>query len=299
MPCYRPVEGYRSTNGALTFKRGPLSTGQLMKTSCGQCIGCRIRRSKEWAVRCVHESRMTTDNMFLTLTYDDEHMPVGRSVSRTVHQKFMKDLRRFARRKLNVRENIRFYMCGEYGADEYMQVPEAQKRLRLGPGRPHYHYLIFGLRFPDLEYWTTHRGHHYYCSAMLEDIWQNGFSTIGNVTPETAAYTARYVLKKILGDEEQEDNHYRRLIPETGESWAVEPEFCLMSLKPGIGAEWFSKYGQTDIYDSGDYVTINGKRYQTPRYYDKLLQDLDERELMRVKSARRKKAGEKIEDQHW
>lgn len=247
-------------------------------------------------MRCVHEARMTTDNMFLTLTYDDQHYPPGGSVSVRTHQLFIKKLRKLASKKLGVTENIRYYMCGEYGADEFQQIPDVRKLQRVGPGRPHYHYLIFGLRFPDLEWWTSHRGHDYYRSKLLEKIWPYGFSTIGNVTPETAAYTARYVLKKITGDEEQADEHYRRYIPETGETWPVLPEFCLMSLKPGIGSSWFAKYGQTDIYDSGDYVTINGKRYQTPKYYDKLLEDLDERELLRVKTKRRISAGERSAD---
>lgn len=236
---------------------------------------------------------MSPNNMFLTLTYDDDNLPPGRSVSRKTHQDFMKRLRKQAGRKL------RFYMCGEYGQDEYLQVPENRTRLRLGPGRPHYHYLIFNHRFEDLELWTTHRGHDYFRSPTLEKLWPHGFSTVGNVTPETAAYTARYVLKKILGDEELRTDHYSRLIPETGEWWPIEPEFALMSLKPGIGAEWFSKYGKTDVYDSGDYVVINGRKYQTPKYYDKLLEDLDERELVNVKKNRRINAENRKADNTW
>ena len=267
MACYRPIEGYRRTDGAISFKRDSLTTGQLMAVPCGRCIGCRLDRSKQWAVRCVHENMMHDESCFLTLTYDDKHLPPDESVSRVVHQRFMKRLRKEVSPK-----KLRFYMCGEYG-----------EKL----ARPHYHYLIFGHQFKDRYYWTTHNGHKYYRSATLEKVWPYGHALIGNVTLETAAYTARYVLKKFTGPDSPE--HYAK-VTRYGELVTVEPEFCLMSLKPGIGKEWFEKYGQNDVYDTGDFVAIGGRKYRTPKYYDKLLGDLDERELLRVKRERKIKA---------
>lgn len=237
---------------------------------------------------------MVERSCFVTLTYDDAHLPWDGSVSRREHQKFMYRLRETLKRKHDV-DGIRFYMCGEYGADDYVEV-EPGVKARLGPGRPHYHYLIFGWDFPDKYWWTSHRGHDYYRSEELENIWKKGFVTIGHVTTETAAYTARYVMKKITGDEELAHDHYCRIIPGREEPVYIEPEFCLMSLRPGIGSKWFEKYGYSDIYDSGDFVVIKGKKYKTPRYYDKLLQDLDERELMRIKKIRRAGANGRKED---
>lgn len=224
---------------------------------------------------------------FVTLTYDKKNLPWDGSVSKREHQLFIKRLRK------EIGQKIRYYMCGEYGADETEQVqqPDGSFRThRLGPGRPHYHYLIFGYDFSEDRYpWTKHRDHQYYRSPTLEKVWTKGMSTIGHVTPETAAYTARYVLKKQTGDE-RSDTHYSRVLPGRDELVFIEPEFSLMSLKPGIGSKWFEKYGRSDIYDSGDFVVINGKKYQTPKYYDRLFDDLDERELSMIKSDRRSKA---------
>lgn len=292
MPCYRPLKGYRATDGRITFKRTAMSTGQLTQVNCGQCVGCRMAKSKEFAVRCVHEDRTSLaktgfPGSFLTLTYDDEHLPPGGSVSKKEHQTFIQALRDKLRPD---GVQIRYFMCGEYGADEYFEDPEdpTVPKFRLGPGRPHYHYIIFGYNFPDKYEWTQYRGHQYYRSPQLESVWQKGNSIVGHLTPETCAYTTRYVLKKQSG--EQSEDHYKRLILETGELYPLQREFALMSLKPGIGKEWFEKYGLTDIYDSGDFVVIDGKKYATPKYYDKLLKDLDERELLSVRSERAKRA---------
>ena len=238
-----------------------------------------------------------TPGSFVTLTFNKKHLPWDGSVSKETHQKFIRALRdRLRERGIG----IRYYMCGEYGEDEYVQYQKTDGsfgRVRVGPGRPHYHYLIFGYDFPDKYDWKEHRGHRYYRSPELEKIWTQGHSIIGHVTPETAAYTARYVLKKQTG--ELADDHYTRIIVGRDEPVPIEPEFCLMSLKPGIGQRWFEKYGRSDIYDSGDFVVINGKKYTTPKYYDRLLKDLDERELMRVKSERRNKAEVRKEHATW
>ena len=230
---------------------------------------------------------------FVTLTYDRENLPWDGSVSRKEHQTFIRSLRDKLRPK---GVSIRYYMCGEYGEDEYQQYQRPDGsfgRYRLGPGRPHYHYLIFGYNFGDRYEWTQHRGHQYYRSPLLETVWTKGHSIVGNVTPETAAYTARYVMKKQLG--KTADDHYTRIITGRDEPVSIEPEFALMSLKPGIGASWFQKYGRSDIYDSGDFVVIDGKKYGTPRYYDKLFEDLDERELFSIRKDRRKRMYEQRE----
>ena len=75
-------------------------------------------------------------------------------------------------------------MCGEYG-DKL--------------GRPHYHAIIFGVTFVDKKLWSIRRGNNLYRSATLEKLWPYGFSSIGTVNFETAAYVARYVTKKITG----------------------------------------------------------------------------------------------------
>ena len=78
MPCYHPLQGWRKQGGGLTFNLRDGFVDRPVTVSCGQCIGCRLERSRQWAVRCMHEASLHTDNCFVTLTYDDDglsHLP--------------------------------------------------------------------------------------------------------------------------------------------------------------------------------------------------------------------------------
>ena len=287
MPCYKPLVAVRKSQGGVAVLRrkryAELDVGEFV-VSCGQCIGCRLDHSKSWAVRSVHESRMHKLNSFLTLTYNEDEVPWDFNLNPDHHTKFMKRLRKHSEAKYGL--DIRYYMCGEYGSDRFHPVTGEL----LSMGRPHYHYLIFGWYPRDAQYLRTHRGHHYYRSEELEKLWPYGYSVVGHVTPETCAYTARYVLKKQTGKEsiyEPKQNYV--------EGYGLVdrlPEFSRMSLKPGIGASWFAKYGKQDVYDSGDFVVIGGSRYSTPRYYDTLMERLDVDFLTGVKEDRARSAAE-------
>ena len=124
---------------------------------CGQCIGCRLEYSRQWAIRCMHEASLYEDNCFITLTYDQDHLPHDRSLNKSHFQKFMKRLRkRFG-------GGIRFYHCGEYG-----------ERTR----RPHYHACIFNFDFSDKKLFKIVNNHRLYTSEQLEELWPFGFSTM-------------------------------------------------------------------------------------------------------------------------
>lgn len=272
MPCYFPLVAHRKASGGVVVTRakskGEPECGEFV-VPCGQCIGCRNDRAKMWATRCVHEERMNRENgnesSFLTLTYQDRNLPPDGGLCPNDHKEFINKL------KLKLWRNdrkMRYYMCGEYG--EKFQ-------------RPHYHYLIFGYDFPDKKKWSVYRGQQYYRSEELEKLWTYGNSLIGHVTVESAGYCARYVMKKQTG--KKAGTHY---VNDNGV--VLHPEFSRMSLKPGIGAEWFRKYGYSDVYDSGDFILIAGKKYSTPRYYDTLLERLDVERLFNVKSDRRRNA---------
>lgn len=212
---------------------------------CGQCIGCRLERSRQWAMRCYHEASMYEENCFITLTYNDEHLPENKSLDVAHFQKFMKRLRkRFG-------AGIRFFHCGEYG-EKYF--------------RPHYHACLFNFDFPDKKLWKVNNNHRLYISESLSELWPFGFSTIGDVTFESAAYVARYIMKKVTGD--AADSHYERVCLETGEVFNLKPEYTTMSRRPGIGKPWFDKYHK-DVYPS-DFVVINNKKLKPPKYYDTL-----------------------------
>jgi hypothetical protein len=195
----------------------------------------------------VHEASLHEDNSFITLTYRDADLPGGGTLKKKDFQDFMKRLR-----KAILPKRIRFYHCGEYGEEL---------------GRPHYHALIFGYDFPDKLFWKEIRGNRAYTSKLLDDTWSKGYCSIGDVTFQSAAYVARYIMKKQAGKTAKK--HYEKTDPETGEISTRYPEYTTMSLRPGIATEWFEKYGG-DVFPE-DFVVIEGKKYKTPRFYDKLL----------------------------
>lgn len=152
------------------------------------------------------------------------------------------------RLRKNTGKKIRFFMAGEYG--ERTQ-------------RPHYHAIIFGHNWPDKQPVTQLETSKYYTSKILNKTWGKGNCIIGECTFESAAYVARYCLKKMNGPAAEE--HYKRTDSE-GE-YQLTKEFAHMSLKPGVGLEWYRKY-KTDVYPH-DYVVVRGMKMKPPKYYDK------------------------------
>lgn len=272
MACFHPITAYYDRASGSVFFSKAKGDGDTIQLPCGRCVGCRLERSRQWATRIMHEAQMHgVNNSFITLTYDNEHLPSNGSLVYSDFQKFAKRLRFRG-------YPFRFYMCGEYGDRT---------------GRPHYHACIFGTNFPDRYLWKrTGAGSLIYRSPILESCWTAGHSSVGDLTFESAAYVARYVMKKITGDMAKE--HYKRVDPETGEVYWIEPEFCQMSLKPGIGATWFDKYAD-DVYPH-DHVIVNGKSVKPPRFYDKLLKRSDVYKLDDVKQQRIVDAIESWED---
>jgi hypothetical protein len=269
MPCYHPLSAYQCADGSIVFYESKRhDTVKSLSLPCGQCVGCRLERSRQWAIRCMHEAQMHTENCFITLTYDNAHLPSDRSLHYRDFQLFIKRLRkRYPGRR------IRYYMAGEYG-----------EKL----GRPHWHACIFGLDFHDQKLWErTPAGSLLYRSQELELLWPFGYSTIGRVTFESAAYVARYIMKKVTGKNAVE--HYQEIDPDTGEITNRTPEFTKMSLKPGIGYEWYKQY-TSDVYPH-DYVVVRGKKVKPPKYYDKKYKidnpyEFDELLYIREKSAK-------------
>lgn len=247
MACYHPIQAYQTADGSVVFSElRRYDTVRSLQVPCGQCVGCRLERSRQWAMRCLHESSLYKRNSFITLTYDDKHLPENGSLRYEDFQLFMKRLRK------RFKYSIRFYMCGEYGENF---------------GRPHFHACLFNHDFDDKVFWkTAGKGSKLYRSKALEELWPFGFSSVGDVNFESAAYVARYIMKKITGDAAA--THYGVVDPETGEITQRVPEFNHMSLKPGIGARWLEKYS-TDAYPL-DYVIIRGRKVKPPKYYDRL-----------------------------
>jgi hypothetical protein len=121
-----------------------------------------------------------------------------------------------------------------------------------------------------------------YRSDLLEELWPYGYSSIGEVTWQTAAYCARYSIKKVGGS--QKDANYRRTDRKTGETYLLETEYVTMSRRPGIGNDWFLRY-PGDIYPK-DCVHICGRVFKTPRYYDTLYDIQNPTEFKKIKRKR-------------
>ncbi len=280
MPCFKPLQAWAIKSAStgkkiLQFSDPNSSNWEHLTLPCGQCVGCRLERSRQWAIRCVHEASLYENNCFITLTFNDENLlkrdnPMSLDVRD--FQKFMKRLRK------EFGNGIRFYHCGEYG-DRY--------------SRPHYHACLFNFTFPDLLLWKEVNGFRLYTSEILSRLWPYGYSSVGSVTFESAAYVARYIMKKITG--KSADEFYQFIDFDSGEWYQRKSEYTTMSRKPGIGSGWFDKWGMVDTYPN-DYVVMRGRKMRPPRYYDTKL-DADFLDV--IKSSRLEKVLEFTEDQTY
>lgn len=224
---------------------------------CGSCVGCRAARAADWALRCVHEAQVHERNSFITLTY--AKVPSGGGL-------VIEDLQRFFKRLRKRLEpaRVRYFACGEYGEENE---------------RPHYHACVFGHGFDD-RFLQVREKPPLYRSSLLESVWTEGHSSVGELTYESAAYVARYVMKKLTGLRAEEEYGERRA------------PFVCMSLKPGVGSKWFDKFG-SDVFPA-DEIVHDGRHHRVPRYYDS---KLDPEVLKSFKAERRAAAEVHADDQ--
>lgn len=220
-------------------------------TRCGQCMECRLAYSREWAIRITHEAQMHSRNCFLTLTYDDAHLP-------RFGQLLKRDLQLFFKRLRERTGPFRYVATGEYG--------ELHRR-------PHFHMAIFGKDFADdsIEYGEGIRGDKIYVSPTVASVWGNSVfpfgHTIGGLTFESAAYIGRYITKRISGP--GASPLPLACDPETGEMVMPNPEFLVCS--KGIGKDWFKRYFITDVFPHARVITAQGTPAPVPRYYKEML----------------------------
>lgn len=314
MACYHPLKGWpvgQTLQGKVAYKitgygvdhlelirgswtpvhgptRGSLAERVIrdyVEIPCGQCVGCRLEYSRQWANRCMLELGYHDSAYFVTLTYNDAHVPktmygeegtgearVGLTLRKRDVQLFFKRLR-----KAFPDDKIRYYLAGEYGGKTH---------------RPHYHAIIYGLHLHDLKpYKRSDQNYQYYTSESLQKVWSIydpvkaefdpiGYVVVGKVSWETCAYTARYIMKKLKGDA---SSFY--------ELHNLEPEFTVMSRKPGIAAQYYLDH--PDCVTS-EYIHVStekgGIKFRPPRYYDKLFDvdrpgELDNIKLFRKENA--------------
>lgn len=270
----------RPNNGAWYFNKARydalFSSSQRLIASeigCGQCLACRLNRAKKWAVRCVKESETSGLSAFVTLTYDDSTLP-RRLIVHPVTGEFLagdelspRDLQLFLKRLRNrLGAGVRFFACGEYGSIT---------------DRPHYHALLFGLPDSWLSSLTWRTPGHYH-SRILEEAWPHGLHDVAAVEWNSAAYVARYCLKKATGVERREMDYLESHYPDFQRR---APEFVRMSRRPGIGREWYDQH-KDEVSAIDGVVFRSGKRVETIRgieYFDRLF-DLDHKEPTEIQT---------------
>lgn len=283
MPCYHPLVAYESGREktkkgkkAIFFNPKYYDPGYDRKIllPCGQCIGCRLDYSLEWAQRIMHEKTLHQSSWFITLTYNDENLPISQTIDNETGeyfenstlmpkhlQDFLKRLRDHQERDFN--KKIRFFACGEYGD---------QSRRR------HYHAIIFGLEIPDLTpYKISANKDIIYSSNYIGNIWGKGFVTVGEVTTESRAYVRRYIMKKQKG-----------FLAEDYKVLKIEPEFTRMSRKPGIGRDYYEAHKDMFELDEVFMKKKNGTiKLKPARYYEKKYDLENPKELEKIKKHRR------------
>lgn len=251
MVCYHPLIAVDVTKGTASKKlirvigsaeQNPKLYVHAQKNEhayivpCGQCVGCRLERSRQWAIRISQEASLYDNNCFITLTYSDQYCP--KSLDLRHFQLFMKRLRK------KYGNGIRFFHCGEYGDLN---------------GRPHYHAALLNFDFPDKKLYYSNNGFNYYLSESLSDLWPFGIHLISDLTYDSAGYIARYVLKKLTGD--VAIDAYKD----------IKPPYVTMSRRPGLGYPWIEKYLE-NVYNL-DRIVVKGHESLPPRYYDEVLKE--------------------------
>ena len=207
------------------------------------------------------ENQMHEDGCFITLTYDDNNLPSMRTLVKKDLTDFFKRLR-----KSLGDVKVRYFAVGEYG-----------ERFK----RPHYHIILFGTSFKEDRKLYKQRSNPLYTSELLTRAWGKGFANFGAVSFESAAYCARYCLKKVNASKEELDV---ACDIETGEVFSRIPEFCVMSRRPGIGSTWYDKY--CDDVRRTDFVVARGRRMKSPRFFDKLFERYFKDDFLQTKAKR-------------
>lgn len=285
MPCYHPLKAVRTNTMVdgkqkIVFLKDDADEHLLQKGEqpllipCGQCIGCRLEYSRQWAIRCALEASLYEHNYFVTLTYDDEFLPIndvvkydketGEFISREIKstlvkrhlQLFMKRLRKRIKKVYGC-TGVRLYGSGEYGSKN---------------GRAHFHVILFNCPL-KLEFHHNEDGYTYYTSEDIDKCWVTGeddpvpglsmgFHLVSDFSFKTAAYVARYILKKHKG---VDSSYY--------EENGIAPEFSVCSRRPGIGRAYFdSNVDKIYNFDSITIPQLNGSlTCKPPKYYDKIV----------------------------
>lgn len=246
----------------------------IQELPCGRCAACRLNRALQWQARCMLEARNTPFNYFITLTYNDDNVPLqsvvvpatGQVIKIPVllkrdYQLFLKSVRKASKAK------FRFYLGGEYGDKN---------------GRPHFHLLTFGLPLNDLIYFKRIGKTAYYRSPFLEKFWKKGFILVTPFAPSTAKYVANYTSKRRFRETPQNiqaliNNVHSLLSPSSALNFLcradlIQREFNQASNRPGLARTSFEDF--EDFYLDYDKLPPGLKLpVMHLTYYDRIVKE--------------------------
>lgn len=329
MSCESPIKIWKNNHARLdipaadyyelkkvSFKEVPERI--QVEIPCGKCLGCRLDHAGMWATRIAVEAKNWKKNCFITLTYNDNNLPLTDVGLMTLLKKdvqdFLKRLRYYEKGNEEwenpvtgkIENPIRYFCCGEYG-------PKG--------GRPHYHMAIFNWEPDDLKLWKQNKhGDPMFMSKKLQKIWGNGFVVVEELNFNSASYIARYTLKKaglsgytrIYSKEfwtsiEKDERFQGEIWDESLKYWEkwhrktikpikeTEDEFIIMSRGAGIGVKYWNENKDKIKRNKGILLKIKDKvkLKPIPRYYLKLWEKENWRECERFKYKQHEEAERK------
>ena len=206
----------------------------VLEVPCGKCAVCCKERSKAWALRLMMEKLYWNDAIYITLTYEDEYLPLVKPTLTSdghltlPYSLCKRDLQLFFKRlrKAISPLKIKYYAVGEYGGQTF---------------RPHYHAIVFGLS--------------YSFEPVIAEAWKQGFVKVEEVNIRTCNYVAGYVQKKLYGNYGK-DVYGNREFP-----------FSLMS--KGLGKKYVIDHCDEMLCDG--FIRFDGITLSIPRYYWKMM----------------------------
>lgn len=232
------------------------SNKERMLVPCGKCLSCLSNRRADWSFRLNEELRDSETAHFITLTYDDENLPLGHNDVPTLYKKDIQDFIKRLRFEVASKHNkkIRYYVVGEYGSSTK---------------RPHYHGIFFGIPNKDIE-------------GLVLKKWNNGHVDIGKVTPASIHYTTKYIIQANDRKDERREPEFSLMSkrPAIGhkyigraEKWHIRNQYFHVISGSGIKQN-LPRYYRDKIFDDWQKMIRRAElNYELPK--------LEEEELKR------------------
>lgn len=237
---------------------------------CGKCIQCVMQRSKSWEIRSILEKNLFKDCCCLTLTYDDEHLPLMPKFISTddgilsipeekrgvINYKDVQDFIKRLRKHFDFKRTIRYLCSCEYGGR--------------GTLRPHYHILIFNYQPDDIDpnhIRRSSKGTILFKSPFLESLWGKGFVDVGKCDNRACRYISQYCCKGFLKTDKCETPFDKWLLSYKNK---ITREALHASI--GLGLEVFKQKYHTFI--NSNFIQYGKFRYAIPHYFVKKLEEI-------------------------